>query len=59
MDVLYSVRKAKILQLSFSTKRNPSMERISLDKQVFLNRHKAKKIHLQVTNGFFLDYMTD
>ncbi len=42
MDVFYPVRKAKILQLSFSTKRNPSMKSNGLDNKRFGSGLKTK-----------------
>lgn len=46
MDVFCPVRKAKILQLSFSTKRNPLTEGNRLDKQAVLIRAKKKSIRI-------------
>lgn len=51
MDVFYRVRKAKILQLSFSTKRNPSMEGNRLGYKPLGMMAENKKIHPQVADG--------
>lgn len=54
MDVFYPVRKAKILQLSFSTKRNPLMGSNRFGSKLTGLGLKTKKIHPQLADGFLI-----